>query len=473
MNSQKFTAVVEKLPLPPSFDLADLHRLNPERYPFLLASTAKGNLGEFDILFALPKDVLQLTDLARADEFIAKFSAQYQQLSQLISEQTSKLGLPFIGGWLMLFGYEYAAVIEPDLNLHQPELPRAFSAFCPAALIIDHKNQQLNLVAENQAQLDLLLADYAALLQAKSDNQIWLQQATTKNLSIDWQVEEGEIFTQAVEIIQSKIAQGEIVQANVSRKWQAKTQAQPLEIYQQLKIHNPAPFACLLNFPETEQSPAWSVISSSPERLLRYKNSWLETRPIGGTRKRSADPVRDLELLAELKASVKEQSEHQMLIDLEIEDLAKVCSVDSIEVNEKMVAETYQHVHHLVSNVRGKLQPDLVVDGVLQKPLDVIHAMFPGGSITGDPKIATINLVTELETSAREAYTGSVGYINYDGTMDFNILIRSFIWQKTSDENQLSFRTGAGIIAAANPQQELKETYNKAKGLLKVFDETI
>lgn len=473
MNSQKFSAVVEKLPLNPSFDLADLHQFNPERYPFLLASTAKGNLGEFDILFALPSDILQLTDLAQADEFIAKFASQYLQNS----EQISATGLPFIGGWLMFFGYEYAAVIEPALNLHQPELPRAFSAFCPAAVIVDHKNQQLNFVAANQAQLDLLVADYQAVLQSVLDqeprNQAWLQQDLSNNLRIAWQEEPGELFTQAVETIQAKIYAGEIIQANVSRQWQGKTQAAPLEIFQRLKVHNPAPFACLLQFPNSERNQAWSVISSSPERLLRYKNSWLETRPIGGTRKRSTNSSRDLELLAELKASVKERAEHQMLIDLEIEDLAKVCAKDSIEINEEMVTETYQHVHHLVSNVRGKLQPGLVVDGVLQNPLEIIHAMFPGGSITGDPKTATINLVTELETSAREAYTGSVGYINYDGSMDFNILIRSFICQEGRDENLLSFRTGAGIIAAANPAQELKETFNKAKGLLKVFDEAI
>jgi anthranilate synthase component 1 len=224
-----------------------------------------------------------------------------------------------------------------------------------------------------------------------------------------------------------------------------------------LRIHNPAPFACLVNLDDVNNQ-AWSIISSSPERLVRVRDDWVDTRPIAGTRKRSESVAADQALMAELIAHPKERAEHIMLIDLERNDLGRISQPGSVEVNELMVIESYQHVHHIVSNVRGKLQPQLT-------PLQVIEAMFPGGTITGCPKVRCMEIIAELEPSPREAYTGSVGYINYDGSLDFNILIRSFIQQGRA----LRFRAGAGIVIDSDPLAELAETRHKAKGLLRAL----
>jgi anthranilate synthase component 1 len=202
-----------------------------------------------------------------------------------------------------------------------------------------------------------------------------------------------------------------------------------------------------------------SIISSSPERLVSVKNGIVETRPIAGTRRRDDDQLSDDALARELLEHPKEQAEHIMLIDLERNDLGRVCRPGTIEVNELMVLETWEHVHHIVSNVRGALQKD-------KTPVDVLRAVFPGGTITGCPKVRCIEILAEMEQQARGAYTGSLGYINKDGSMDFNILIRTMV----RNRDDIVFRAGGGIVSDSIAEKELEETRAKAKGLLKIFD---
>ncbi len=199
------------------------------------------------------------------------------------------------------------------------------------------------------------------------------------------------------------------------------------------------------------------IISSSPERLVKYdaKTGWVETRPIAGTRKRSDCLEEDKALINELISHPKEIAEHVMLIDLERNDLGRICEVGTVEVNELMSVETYKHVHHIVSNIRGKLKK-------ATSPLDIIHAVFPGGTITGCPKIRCMEIIAELEKMPRDAYTGSVGYINHDGSMDTNILIRTIMLHN----NVATFRAGAGIVADSVAEDELEEARHKAKGLI-------
>ena len=203
----------------------------------------------------------------------------------------------------------------------------------------------------------------------------------------------------------------------------------------------------------------WQVISSSPERLVKYQAPWVETRPIAGTRKRSENLAADKALIKELISHPKERAEHIMLIDLGRNDLGRICQPGSVEVNELMVIETYEHVHHIVSNVRGKLQSGLT-------PIDIIHALFPGGTITGCPKIRCMEIIAELEKKPREAYTGSLGYINRDGSLDLNILIRTMIQSQKEGESVVQFRAGAGIVADSIAEAELVESRHKAKGLV-------
>jgi anthranilate synthase component 1 len=218
-------------------------------------------------------------------------------------------------------------------------------------------------------------------------------------------------------------------------------------VYRALRIANPAPFAGLATGHD------FAVISSSPERLLRVSDGRIETRPIAGTRPR--DTGRDDERIAELLASPKEQAEHVMLIDLERNDLGRICKAGSVMVDEYMVVESYAHVHHIVSNVSGVLREATT-------PGEMIRAVFPGGTITGCPKVRCMEIIDELENAPRGFYTGAMGYLNHDGSADLNILIRTV----TTSGSQLSVATGSGIVADSDPLQELAETRAKARGML-------
>ena len=221
------------------------------------------------------------------------------------------------------------------------------------------------------------------------------------------------------------------------------------QLYPRLRRANPAPFAALAQFRDQ------ALLSSSPERLLRIQGDRIDTRPIAGTHPRGATPSEDARLAQQLLAHPKERAEHVMLIDLERNDLGRVCRAGSVVVDEYMAVETYAHVHHIVSNVSGRLRPGTTV-------IDALRAVFPGGTITGCPKLRCMQIIAELEGTPRGAYTGSLGYINRDGSADFNILIRTM----TQSGGELSFRAGAGIVADSDAQREVLETRAKARGML-------
>lgn len=243
-------------------------------------------------------------------------------------------------------------------------------------------------------------------------------------------------------------------QVNLSRLWKTDkiNSLDSINLYQSLKKSNPAPFSAYVSF------DGLKIISSSPERLVKVKDGKVQTRPIAGTRARKNETSADIESLKELIAHPKERAEHIMLIDLERNDLGRICVPGSIHVDELMTLESFQHVHHIVSNVSGDLKEG-------KTPGDVIRAVFPGGTITGCPKERCMQIISELEAMPRGAYTGSLGYINHDGSMDLNILIRTF---ELSD-NQLSLRAGAGLVADSIAENELQETRAKAKGLLEAL----
>ncbi len=246
---------------------------------------------------------------------------------------------------------------------------------------------------------------------------------------------------------------GDVFQVNLSRAWRAEFDRapDPAAVYEQLRKANPAPFAGLLRHGDA------ALLSSSPERLVSVRGRRAETRPIAGTRPRfpgddEAARIRDL------VGNPKERAEHVMLIDLERNDLGRVCKPGSVRVDELMTVESYAHVHHIVSNVGGQLR-----DGVT--PGDVIRAVFPGGTITGAPKVRCMEIIAELEGEGRGPYTGALGYLNRDGDLDLNILIRS-AWLQG---RELQFRTGAGIVVDSDAAHELDETRAKARGLLRAL----
>jgi len=269
---------------------------------------------------------------------------------------------------------------------------------------------------------------------------------------ITFRIEEDEpgTFLAAVRRALEYVAAGDVYQANLSRGWQARPSAplDPVMIYRRLRATNPSPFAALLRYED------FALLSSSPERLVSIRGNTVSTRPIAGTRPRGATAQADAALIQSLLGNEKERAEHVMLIDLERNDLGRVCAAGSVRVDEYMSIETYAHVHHIVSNVSGRLRNDVT-------PVGVIRALFPGGTITGCPKFRCMEVIAELEGIGRGAYTGSIGYLNRDGSCDLNILIRTI----TAQGGLFRFRAGAGIVADSNPEQELAETRAKAEGL--------
>jgi anthranilate synthase component 1 len=433
-----------------------LHEANSQRYPYLLESVAHGNpQARYDILFAFPGESLVLdadmrlhADKRQPDgnDFLSNLDAWWQEEHQPSSLDQE---LPFRGGWFVFLAYELAGQVEPVLDLPRGEklLPTAFATRIPLALVRDHVTGRCWLVGESShhEKAGLVQTDLAALVQVG---------ASARPVQCELNEEDGENYIKAVEKIRHYIVDGDVFQVNLSRKWQGEIgeDISDADLYRALRNNNPAPFAGLMNFNGS------SVISSSPERLVKVHRRHVETRPIAGTRPRGKAMDADRELSDELLAHPKERAEHIMLIDLERNDLGRVCEPGSVEVNELMVLESYAHVHHIVSNVRGELRKGVT-------PGQVIAATFPGGTITGCPKVRCMEIIAELEHSPREAYTGSMGYLNLDGDMDLNILIRTMMRRGI----QLSLRAGAGIVADSVPQAELDETRAKARGLLRAL----
>lgn len=433
-------------------DLVALHDSDPQRYPHLLQSTARGR---YDILFALPGDSLVLDAQGQLTGGIESSPRQHDFLTALDDCWRAAAtvagpgdGLPFTGGWFVYLGYELAQQIEPSLQLPRAadNLPVAFATRFRSALIRDHAQQRLCVVTESgQSQ---------AMVQILNDIGVLPQDRIARDCApaiIALREDEPGLYTRAVERIHRYIHEGDVFQVNLSRNWEVllADAVSPVSLYKRLARHNPAPFAGLSSWGGV------SIISSSPERLVRLQNGLVETRPIAGTRPRGQGATADKACSDELLAHPKERAEHIMLIDLERNDLGRLCVPGSIEVNELMALESYAHVHHIVSNVRGRVRAGTT-------PGEVIAAVFPGGTITGCPKVRCMEIIAELERQPRGAYTGSMGYINRDGSMDLNILIRTMV----CEGDRLTVRAGAGIVADSEARAELQETRAKARGLL-------
>ena len=417
-------------------DLFDLHRRDPARYPFLLQSVAGHPVsGRYDLLFAFPGECIV------GDRFFEQLAAQYER--DRIDASADEAGLPFLGGWFLLLGYEATGQIEPKLKLPASpyRLPDALAVRCTAVAVHDRHRRTTQLYAEaDPAQLQALLDDLDAPASAPEPTP-----------EIGPAIEQDpELYRNGVRRVLDYLRAGDIFQANLSRHWRAPLlSGSAAGVYAKLRGANPAPFAGIAQWQGS------SVISSSPERLLQIDRGIAETRPIAGTRPRGGNAVDDAELRDHLIGNVKERAEHVMLIDLERNDLGRVCQPGSVEVSELMTVESYAHVHHIVSNIRGRLRADA-------SPADALRAVFPGGTITGCPKVRAMEILAELEGVGRGPYTGAMGYLSRCGRLDTNILIRSFV----VEDGQISFRAGAGIVADSDPDAELAETRAKARGLL-------
>jgi anthranilate synthase component 1 len=425
----------------------------PAAYPGLLesgAGLAAGVGSRFDILAIASGECLRLgSDGSLTGPHAGRrgFLAALENWWSALRAPETVSPLPFTGGWLLYLGYELASEVEPRLMLPRSSDPvSALAIRAPAAWIRDRATRRAWLVAE---------PGFERLLdQFESHARDLGGPVGVNGGAFDLEEDDPALFLASVRRALEYIAAGDVYQANLSRGWQARASrpVDPVAIYQRLRATNPSPFAALL------RDGGFSLLSSSPERLMSIRGNTVSTRPIAGTRPRGATAEADAALVKSLLDNEKERAEHVMLIDLERNDLGRVCAGGSVRVDEYMSVETYAHVHHIVSNVSGRLRPDV-------SPIDVIRALFPGGTITGCPKVRCMEIIAELEAAGRGAYTGSIGYLNRDGSCDLNILIRTI----TAQDGLFKLRAGAGIVADSNPAQELAETRAKAEGLLRAL----
>ncbi len=378
----------------------------------------------------------------------------FSWLTQLINQPTNPnnapADLPFTGGWLGWLGYEAAWELEklPPLSPDPLPFPVAYWYEPANFAVLDHQNNLLHLAVTDPNQLEILIAKLQVLAQIPHE-------IPTNKHSDSPQITyltTAEQYQAAVHKVQEYIQAGDIYQANLSVRFTAKIAASGWEIYRRLQAINPSPFASYWRTPWGE------VASCSPERLIDLHQDIASTRPIAGTRPRGADLVTDLLLEQELLGNAKEIAEHIMLVDLERNDLGKICTWGSVEVDELLQVERYSHVMHLVSNVRGQLAAQ-------HSPIDLIAATFPGGTITGCPKLRCMEIITELELYPRNLFYGSCGYIDQRGHIDLNILIRTLLCQN----GQLWGQVGAGIVADSDPIREWAESLQKAQAQLQAI----
>ncbi|MCQ4088974.1 anthranilate synthase component I family protein [Saccharibacillus sp. JS10] len=391
----------------------------------------------------------------------------------------------FVGGAVGYLSYDVARSLEklPNLaknDLAQAGLPDYAFMRLRQLWVIDHAEQQIYVcvsVPIDPSTPSLLDDSYVAdaYKQAKQEAQQMLERwRALEQSTLPWNPEHRahvvseaeqqmsgrndvdgfdtsfsqEAFQNAVERIQEYIRSGDVFQVNLSLRKQRKLQASPEQIYEWMRLVNPSPYMGFLRFPD------FQLVSGSPELLVRLENGRLAARPIAGTRRRGATEEEDARMAEELTGNEKEKAEHIMLVDLQRNDLGRVAAYGSVHVPELMTIERYAHVMHLVSQVEAKLAPG-------KNAYDVIAGVFPGGTITGAPKVRTMQIVEELEPVRRGPYTGSMGWIDYSGNMELNIIIRTLVVQDGIGHMQ----AGAGIVIDSEPYREYRECHNKARSV--------
>lgn len=372
--------------------------------------------------------------------------------------------VPFIGGAVGYFGYDLCHFIErlPATAVDDLRLPDCCVAFYDSAIAFDHVAKRAYVVATGNPEVEAVCREKGArkrvaelkelvnrsdgLVRSGTHSGCSRITAAAPGLRSNFTRDEyARVVAKAIEYI----AAGDIFQVNLSQRFDADLSIDPYELYLRLRGINPAPFASYLNFGDV------IVASASPERFLRVTGDCVETRPMKGTRPRGKSIAEDESLAAELMASAKDRAENIMIVDLERNDLGKVCEYGSVRVDELCKLEKYATVFQLTSTVGGRLR------GGADR-IDLLKACFPGGSITGAPKVRAMEIIDELEPTRRGLYTGAIGYMGFDGGMDLNMVIRTFVIKG----NKVYFHVGGGIVADSNPQAEYQETMDKARALI-------
>ncbi|HEX77905.1 MAG TPA: aminodeoxychorismate synthase component I [Dehalococcoidia bacterium] len=439
---------------------------------FLDSGMDPHKLGRYSFLGAEPFLVLksrgpEITLLQANDEAQVEKGNPFDVLRDALNAYRLDSGpapIPLVGGAVGYFSYDLCHFIEklPSSAIDDLELPECYLGLYDVVVAFDHlankvyiastgfpeleEARRLHRARERLEETRRLLTSAQGLIPARHEPEIYSQIEIRANFTRDE-------YLEAVARTREYICAGDIFQANISQRFEAELGVAPDELYLKLRQVNPAPFAAFLSYPEA------AILSASPERFLKVSGDWVETRPIKGTRPRGRTPEADQALARELLGSVKDRAENIMIVDLERNDIGRVCRYGTVRVLELAILETYPTVFHLVSTVVGQLRPD-------KDRIDLLKASFPGGSVTGAPKVRAMEIIDELEPTRRSVYTGSIGYLSFDGGMDLSIVIRTFIVRG----GRAYFQVGGGIVYDSEPEAEYMETLDKAKALVQALN---
>ncbi len=392
---------------------------------------------------------------ARSDPF-SSLKGLYKKYNTLVTVKDS----PLTSGIVGYFSYDLKDFIEdlPDIAGDDLKLPDSILGFYDVVMIHDNLEARTYIASSGLPELDEIKNSARQIARLEEFKKKIFAPAAAKKAASPLRPPalrsnfSAAGYAKAVERARQYIKDGDIYQVNLSQRFRTRLNMEPPELYLRLREASPAPFSSYLGFRDV------AVLSSSPERFLLKRGSYIETRPIKGTRPRGEDAFGDSLLEAELARSEKDRAEHIMIVDLERNDLGKICEYGSVKVTESFVLERYANVFHLVSTVAGALKKDV-------GPIDCLLAAFPGGSITGAPKIRSMEIIDELEPVKRSVYTGAIGYLSFDGNMDTSIVIRTFVVK----DGEVYFQVGGGIVADSVPEKEYEETLHKARGLMQAL----
>ena len=427
---------------------------------FLDSGQPHSQFGHYDIMAADPFVRLvtkgEYTEILDSKGHEVSTQDPFELLkSRLANYSLNQAELPFEGGAIGYFAYDLARRVDdlPIQALDAENIPQMMVGIYDWAVVVDHRLSRAWLVSHSfdQATEDVwpeLCALFDAPLLIKSQSVFEVTSALSSNMDY-------KAYTQAFDKVKRYIYEGDCYQVNLAQRFSAKAMGDAWVAYQALREISPAPFMAYINF--SNESPL-QVLSASPERFLQVFNGHVETRPIKGTRPRSLDAEQDKRNAESLQNSLKDRAENLMIVDLLRNDISKACEIGTVRADHMFVLESFANVHHLVSTVTGKLAVGMTA-------IDLLRACFPGGSITGAPKLRAMEIIEELEPNRRGLYCGAIGYIGFDGNMDTNIAIRTAIYS----QGEIRFYAGGGVVADSELTKEYRETLDKASSMLELL----
>ncbi|MDP1665957.1 MAG: aminodeoxychorismate synthase component I [Methylobacter sp.] len=444
-------------PLPYFSDSAELFSACVDKAwaVFLDSGFPHSNQGRYDIIAAEPVCTLithgEITEITRNGATLKSTKNPFDLVKQqLCSFPDFKLeagldDLPFNGGAIGYFAYDLARRLEalPTMAEDAEHIAEMAVGIYEWAVIVDHHRQKSYLAGHcNQQKWQALIKQFSQLSARQDHHEFKVVSEIKSNMDRD-------SYVRGFNRIKHYLKEGDCYQVNLAQRFVADCEGDPWVAYQALRRLNAAPFSCYLNLPEVQ------ILSSSPERFLKLTDGVVETKPIKGTRPRKQDYAEDQQQIKNLEASNKDRAENLMIVDLLRNDISKTCKNGSVKVPKLFDVESYATVHHLVSTVTGILADN-------QHALDLLKSCFPGGSITGAPKIRSMEIIEELEPNRRGIYCGAIGYIGFNGNMDTNIAIRTLV----HSENTIRFWAGGGIVNDSVAEEEYQESFDKAAAML-------